>query len=66
MPDSPRDYKADYDVDALIRAAEIKDDPKRLARAQAYAKQRAKDAEEAANKVSSDYEDSSHRGYRVL
>ncbi len=42
-PKAERDWQAEDDLHTLMRAAEVKRDPKRMARAKLVAKQRLKD-----------------------
>ena len=50
MPDSPADYQAEFDINTLRRAEEIKKDPARMTRLKAHAEKVAREMQEVAGK----------------
>lgn len=62
MPDE--DFEAGYDADTLVRAEEIRNDPKRLHRAVDAAEKKAVDARKAASVIKKRDESDLSRGFR--
>jgi hypothetical protein len=61
------DYDAQYDADTLMRAAEIKKDPNRVAKAKSYAAAKVKALSNlAGTQVAPDAEQHLMHGYRRL
>lgn len=65
-PMTEEDWEASCDMDTLIRAKQITDDPKRVGRAQDFAKRRAREAGEAVEALDGKDGDVLSKGYRKL
>jgi hypothetical protein len=65
-PMSDDDWQARCDMDTLVRAKQITDDPKRVGRAKDYAKRQAREAGEAVEALNGGDGDVMSKGYRKL